>query len=95
MSQRSKREVLHRIRPRYLNANKVGKTRILDEYIGTTDYHCKYANQLLKKGPGPKSRKKKGHRKVYQGEVVQALTQAWEICGCLCSIRFHPYQPSE
>ena len=93
MSQRSKRELLHTIRPRYLKANKVGKTRILDEFVAATDYHRKYANLLLKKGPGPKGRKKKGRRKVYQGEVVQVLIQVWEICGRICSKRLHPFLP--
>jgi len=93
MGQRSKRELLHTIRPRYLKANKVGKTRILDEFVAATDYHRKYANLLLKKGPGPKGRKKKGRRKVYQGEVVQALIQVWEICGRICSKRLHPFLP--
>ncbi len=74
MSQRSKRELLEAIRPRYLKANKSEKTRMLDEFVATTEYHRKYANQLLKNGPGPKGRKKKGRCKVYQGEVVQALT---------------------
>ena len=93
MGQRSKRELLHTIRPRYLKANKVGKTRILDAFVAATDYHRKYANLLLKKGPGPKGRKKKGRRKVYQGEVVQALIQVWGICGRICSKRLHPFLP--
>ena len=50
---------------------------------------------LLKKGPGPKGRKKTGRRKEYQGKVVQALIQAWEICGRIRSIRLNPYQPGE
>jgi hypothetical protein len=49
----------------------------------------------LKKGPGPKGRKKKGRRKVYQVKVVQALIQVWEICGRIRSIRLNPYQPGE
>ena len=65
MSQRSKRELLHTIRVRYLKAKKAGKAGIQDEFVAATDYHRKYANQLLKKGPGPKSRMKKGRRKVY------------------------------
>jgi hypothetical protein len=93
MSQRSKRELLQAIRPRYLKANKAGKTRILDEFVAATGYHRKHANRLLKNGPGPKSRKKKGRRKEYQGEVVQALTQIWEICGRICSKRLHPFLP--
>ena len=93
MSQRSKRELLHAIRPRYLKANKAGKTRILDEFVAATNYHRKYANRLLKNGPGPKGRKKKGRRKVYQGEVVRGLIQVWEICGRICSKRLHPFLP--
>lgn len=93
MSQRSKRELLQAIRPRYLKANKAGKTRILDEFVAATGYHRKHANRLLKNGPGPKSRKKKGRRKEYQGEVVQALKQVWEICGRICSKRLHPFLP--
>jgi hypothetical protein len=93
MSQRSKRELLLAIQPRYLKTNKGGKTRILDEFVAATGYHRKHANRLLRNGPGPKNRKKKGRSKVYQGEVVQALVQVWEICGRICSKRLHPFLP--
>ena len=33
MSQRSKRELLEAVRPRYLKANKAEKTRILDDFV--------------------------------------------------------------
>ncbi len=95
MGQRSKRELLHTIRPRYLKANKVGKTRILDEFVAATDYHRKYANRLLKNGPGFKSRKKKGRRKVCQGEAVQTLIQVSGVLGVHLLKTLHPYQPSE
>jgi len=93
MSQRSKRELLEAIRPRYLKANKSGKTKMLDEFVAATGYHRKYAIRLLKNGPAPKGRKRKGRRKVYQGEVVQALIQVWEICGRICSKRLQPFLP--
>jgi hypothetical protein len=93
MSQRSKRELLEAVRPRYLKANKVEKTRMLDGFVATTEYHRKYANRLLKNGPGPKRRKKRGRSKIYQGEVVKALVQVWEICGRICSKRLHPFLP--
>jgi hypothetical protein len=91
MSQRSKREMIEAIRPRYLKANKVGKEQILDEFIATTGYHRKYAIRVLKHGPNPKGLKKPGRRKVYQGEVVQALEKVWEIYGRICSKRLHPF----
>ena len=91
MSQRSKREMIESIRPRYLKANRATKTQILDEFIATTGYHRKYALRVLKHGPKPKGLKKQGRQKVYQGEVVQVLEQIWEIYGRICSKRLHPF----
>lgn len=93
MSQRSKRELLESIRPRYLKANRNGKGRILDEFVASTGYHRKYAIRLLKRGPKNKGLKKQGRKKEYQGEVVTALTHIWEICGRICSKRLKPYLP--
>lgn len=93
MSQRSKREMIEAIRPRYLKANKAGKEQILDEFIATTGYHRKYAIRVLKHGSKPKGLKKQGRRKVYRGEVVDALEQIWEIYGRICSKRLHPFLP--
>lgn len=93
MSQRSKREMIEAIRPRYLKANKAGKAQILDEFIATTGYHRKYAIRILKHGAKPKRLKKAGRRKIYQGEVVHVLEQIWEICGRICSKRLQPFLP--
>jgi hypothetical protein len=93
MSQRSKREMIEAIRPRYLKANKTGKQQILDELIATTGYHRKYAIRVLKHRPKPKGLKKPGRQKIYQGEVVQVLEQIWEICGRICSKRLQPFLP--
>ena len=48
MSQKSKRELLEVVRPRYLQANKVEKQKILDEFTSATGYHRKYAIRALK-----------------------------------------------
>jgi hypothetical protein len=93
MSQRSKREMIEAIRPRYLKANKTGKEQILDELVATTGYHRKYAIRVLKHSPKPKGLQKPGRRKVYQGEVVQALEKIWAIYGRICSKRLHPFLP--
>ena len=93
MSQRSKREMIETIRPRYLKANRAGKQQILDEVIATTGYHRKHAIRVLKHGPKPKGYKKPGRSKVYQGDVVQALEQIWEIYGRICSKRLQPFLP--
>ena len=93
MSQRSKRELLETIRPRYLKANKRGKGRILDEFVASTGYHRKYAIRVLKQGRKTSGVRKRGRRKEYQGEVVTVLTQIWEICGRICSKRLKPFLP--
>jgi hypothetical protein len=93
MSQRSKRELIEEIRPRYLKAKKSKKKSMLDEFVAATGYHRKYATRLLKHGRPRRSNKKHGLRKVYQGEVVVALEQIWEVCGRICSKRLHPFLP--
>jgi len=93
MSQRSKREMIAAIRPRYLKADKAGKAHILNELIATTGYHRKSAIRVLKHGSKSKGLKKPGRQKVYQGEVIQALEQVWEICGRICSKRLQPFLP--
>jgi hypothetical protein len=93
MSQRSKRELLGEIRPRYLKAKKVEKKTMLDEFVAATGYHRKYATRILKHGRPRQSGKKHGFHKVYQGEVVVALEQIWEVCGRICSKRLQPFLP--
>jgi Integrase core domain. len=93
MSQRSKRELLEEIRPRYLKAKKVEKKTMLDEFVAATGYHRKYATRILKHGRPRQSGKKHGFHKVYQGEVVVALEQIWEVCGRICSKRLQPFLP--
>lgn len=94
MSQRSKRELAEVIRPRYLKATKAEKEHILTEFVASTGYHRKYAIRLLKQGTPPRKLKKKpGRQKVYQGAVVVALEQVWEICGRICSRRLQPFLP--
>jgi len=93
MSQRSKRELSEVVHPRYLKAKKTEKVHILDEFIATTGYHRKYAMRILKHGRPRRSGRKHGLTKVYQGEVVVALEQIWEVCGRICSKRLHPFLP--
>jgi len=50
MSQRSKRELLEKIRLRYLKAKRSEKETILDEFVAVTSYHRKYATRILKHG---------------------------------------------
>jgi len=50
LSQRSKRELLEVIRPRYLKATKTEKKTMLDEFVAASGYHRKYATRILRHG---------------------------------------------
>jgi len=94
MSQRSKRELLEAIRPRYLKANKAKKQKMLDEFTSATGYHRKYAIRVLKNQvPNRPKWKKPGRKTIYGGEVVAALENIWEIYGRICSKRLQPFLP--
>lgn len=94
MSLKSKQELVEVVRPRYLQASKAEKQKILDEFTCATGYHRKYAIRVLKGGASRRKRKKRtGYRKIYGGEMVEALRQIWEIYGRICSKRLQPYLP--
>jgi len=93
MSQRSKKEVLERIRARYLKASKAEKQIILDELTATTGYNRKYAIRVLRHPRRSKGLKKAGRKRRYTGETIQILEQLWEMGGRLCSKRLHPFLP--
>jgi hypothetical protein len=94
MSLKSKQELVEVVRPRYLQASKAEKQKILDEFTCATGYHRKYAIRVLKGRASRRKRKKRtGYRKIYGGEMVEALRQIWEIYGRICSKRLQPYLP--
>ena len=96
MSQKSKRELLEVVRPRYLKASKFEKQKILDEFTSATGYHRKHAIRVLKNQVQVQNhlkRKNKNYKTIYRGEVVQTLEQIWEIYGRICSKRLHPFLP--
>lgn len=93
MSQRSKKEVLERIRARYLKASKAEKQIILDELTATTGYNRKYAIRVLRHPRRSKGLKKAGRKRRYTGETIQILEQLWEMGGRLCSKRLYPFLP--
>ena len=96
MSLKSKNELIEVVRPRYLRASKFEKQKILDELTSATGYHRKHAIRVLKNKAQAQNRlkgKTKTYKRLYQGELVQALEQLWEIYGHICSKRLQPYLP--
>jgi len=93
MSKRSRDEMVKRIHPRYLQANKAEKGRILNEFVTTTGYHRKHAIRLLKHGVSQRRRERRGRKRVYTGETVRALAKVWEVAGRICGKRLQPFLP--
>ncbi len=91
MSQQSKRELVQRLQPRYLKAERKEKIRILDEFVAVTGLHRKAAIRSLRRH-SHLSREYRGRRKIYTGSVVAALAKIWrmvrrcspQVCGCIC-----------
>ena len=59
MSQHSKQELVDRLHPRYLKADRKEKSRILDEFVAVTRMHRKAAIRRLRQQNKP--------RKEYRG----------------------------
>jgi hypothetical protein len=90
MSQKSKREVVERLRPRYLRASRVEKTKMLDEFVALSGMHRKSAIRLLAHGY-QRGQERRGRKRRYTGAVVAALADIWRICGCICGKRLQPF----
>jgi len=90
---RSIREYAEAIRERYRNSEKVGKTKILDEFVAATGRHRKAAIRLLNREDKKGDRRKPGRPKGYSLEALSALRVAWEASDRLCSKRFRPFLP--
>jgi hypothetical protein len=96
MSLKSKCELIEVVRPRYLKASKFDKQKILDELTFATGYHRKHAIRVLKSQVQIQNHlkgKTKTYKRLYRGDVLQALEQIWEIYGHICSKRLQPFLP--
>jgi hypothetical protein len=68
MSQHSKQEYLEAVQPRYKNATKAQKNQISDAFVVTTGYHRKHAIRVFTHTLTRKPKRKRGRKKLYQGE---------------------------
>jgi hypothetical protein len=92
MSNQSKRELVDRVRHRYLHGSRSEKRRILDEFVAVTGMHRKAAIRALGRGY-QQGRERRGRPPIYTGSVVSVLAAAWRVAGCLCGKRLAPFLP--
>ncbi len=93
MTRASIQEYTEAVRGRYLQASKVEKGKILDEFTKVIGCHRKAAIRLLRRGNQPMSNKKRGRPRQYGATVARALRVVWEATDRLCSKRLHPFLP--
>ena len=97
MDMHARHQLTLQVLPRYLKADKQGKTKILDEYCANTGYERKYAitklreyqttRHVKKKVPGAHKKKRK---KVYGADVEAAVCEVWKAYDHICAERLHP-----
>lgn len=95
MSHESKKEYLEAIKIRYKNAEKEGKTKILDEFCNNCYYNRKYAIRLLNSTSGKKKKKKRAGRKkkYHNDEIKNFLKKLWKATNLICSKRLKTIIP--
>ena len=94
MSAQAKWEYLQAVYPRYRQARRREKQRILDEFCRIAGYHRKYAIRLLRGPvPGPASRRARRRAATYGPPVITALHAIWQAAGYPWSVRLKALLP--
>lgn len=88
-----KKELIKATKPRYLKADKKGRSRILDEFCSNTDLNRKYAITIFSAGyeydkVTRYSRKKR--KVVYGSDVTLPVIKIWELLEHPCGARLQP-----
>jgi hypothetical protein len=93
----TKAELVQVLGIQYRKSSKMGKTRILDQFIAVSGYHRKHAIRLLRgeTGSDPNQRTVKNHgRRIYDEAVKEALIVLWEAADRICGKRLKAILPS-
>lgn len=92
VSMAMRRELVEAVGERYCAADRVGKNRILDEFVAVTGLHRKHAMRILRQKPPPRSTVRP-ERRIYTEAVHAALILLWEASDRLCGKRLLPLMP--
>ena len=99
ISTNTKAELVQVLGIQYRKSSKMGKTRILDQFIAVSGYHRKHAIRLLRGETGSESTQRnasiKNHgRRIYDEAVKEALIILWEAADRICGKRLKAILPS-
>lgn len=94
MQRASRYDLARALAPRYQQAGKAEKGRVLDEFCMVTGYSRKYALGLLRYPPSetrPPARR--GRQPRYGPAEVALLRRCWEVTDGICGKRLAPFLP--
>src|SRR5690606_18049227 len=95
MSRNVAEEMLPRLRQRYMERGRAGRTRLIDEVCEQWGYSRKHAIKLLRAGAGwggdPAVRK--GRPPKYGAEVTEVLWRIWKVAEQPCGKRLRALLP--
>jgi len=94
ISRHMTKELIEAVRLRYLEASKLEKKRILDEFVAISGYHRKHAIRLLRAYERQTPHVPTGGRRIYDDAVREALVVLWEAADRICSKRLKATIPS-
>lgn len=80
---------LRLLKPRYLKADRAGKSALLDEMTAVTGRHRKSLIRRLQAGLQRVPRQRERER-TYRSDVDTALRAIWESYDCICAERLQP-----
>lgn len=95
MSSNAKWEYLRAVYPRYQQASRAERGRILDEFCRVLGYHRKYAVRVLN-GPAPpavRPSRPRRRRTLYTAATIDALVAIWTAAGYPWSLRLKALVP--
>lgn len=88
MSLQSRREVVERLRGRYLRAGMEHRGKLVDEVCSVCGYERKYAIKVLNGNrPGPGRRRRGGSRRKYGESEAQVAAAIWKLGDYPCGKR--------
>src|ERR671927_374010 len=89
----AREELVAAVGGRYACLSRLGRGRILDEFVAVTGHHRKHAMRLLRgSGVGPAARRGRRDR-VYDAAMREALIVLWEASDRVCGKRLRPLLP--
>ena len=89
----TKKELFDKTKPRYLKADKKGKSAILDEFCSNTGLNRNYVVQIMRAGYDYNRVKREGRKSrrwKYDSDVINVATKIWELLEFPCGARLQP-----